>query len=211
MKTLSAKGIIGGRIFITSVAVTLLAGLISAKAGLTFLSSTYTVGHAPNCATAADVNGDGSLDLISANYADNALTVLTNSGGGIFSSNATIKVGIGPASVIAADISGNGKVDLVCANYGAGGGKTVTILTNNGSGVFGSNATITVGIGPYCVIAADLKGAGKLDLVTANIGTNANGNTLTILTNNGLGVLWFQCFAYGGKLSGFRHGSGREW
>jgi hypothetical protein len=160
----------------------------NAKAAFTFLSSSYAVGHAPNCVTAADVNSDGRLDLISANYTDNTLTILTNNGGG-FGSNATLNVGKNPTSVVAADIRGIGKVDLICANYGAGGGKTLTIFTNDGNGIFGSNATLNAGLGPYFVTVGDLKGIGKLDLICANAGTNGNGTTLTIFTNNGSGVL----------------------
>ena len=64
----------------------------------------------------------------------------------------------------------------------------LTIMTNNGSGVFGSNATYNVGTLPYCVIAVDVNGDCKPDLISANTGTN----TLTVLTNNGGGV-----FGYG--------------
>ena len=62
-------------------------------------------------------------------------------------------VGANPHSVAAADINGAGKVDLICANYV---GNSLTVLTNNGSGTFGSNATYTVGSEPISVVAADL-------------------------------------------------------
>jgi hypothetical protein len=57
------------------------------------------------------------------------------------------------------------------------------VLTNNGSGGFGSNATYAVGNGPYSVVAADVNKDGRLDLVCPN----NNDNTLTVLTNNGSG------------------------
>jgi len=148
---------------------------------LVFATNNYTVGNGPGCVVAADVNGDGNLDLISANYADNTLTVLTNNGNGVFGFNATLNVGNGPRCVVAADVKGDGKIDLVCANAGA---NTLTVLTNNGSGVFGSNATYSVGSQPSCVAAADLRGSGKPDLISANYGTL----TLTVLTNNGSGL-----------------------
>ena len=88
----------------------------------------------------------------------------------------TLTVGGGPLLVVAVDFNGDGKLDLIS-------GPTPTVLTNNGSGGFGSNATLTVGSRPLCVVAADVNGDGKLDLISAN----ENDNTLTVLTNNGHG------------------------
>ncbi|HEX3890747.1 MAG TPA: VCBS repeat-containing protein [Verrucomicrobiae bacterium] len=150
-------------------------------------NATYTVGAGPFSVVAADVNGDGKLDLISANvgnYNGNTLTVLTNNGSGNFCSNATYTVGADPISVVAADVNGDGKLDLITANNVNVNTGTLTVLTNNGDGGFGFNATYTLGVGATCVIAADVKGDGKVDLITANQGYN----TLTVLTNNGSGV-----------------------
>ena len=158
-----------------------------------FQSTTLKTGANPYCVIQADVNGDGKLDLISANSGNGSghtLTVLTNSGNGIFGvnsifgSNATYTVGSNPESVVAADVNNDGKIDLISANFGSGIGNTLTVLTNNGSGIFGSNATYTVGEGPQSVIAADINGDGKIDLVTANY----NNASLTVLTNNGSGI-----------------------
>src|ERR1035441_7007015 len=60
--------------------------------GLTFTTNTYPVGSGPTVAV-ADVNRDGRLDLITANYNTNTLTVLTNNANGGFGSNATLTVG----------------------------------------------------------------------------------------------------------------------
>ena len=157
--------------------------------GVSFTTNAYNVGGNPGSVVAADINGDGKVDLITANNGS-SLTILTNDGSGNFGSNATVGVGFDPYCVIAADINGDGKPDLITANIGIGsiGNNTLTVLTNNGSGGFGSNATLTVGVGPYDVIAADVNGDGKVDLITANFGsTYPKGNTLTVLTNNGSG------------------------
>ncbi len=100
------------------------------------LASTTIVGNYAVAVVAADVNGDGKLDLVSANDNDNTLSILTNNGSGGFVLASTPGVGNNPYSVIAADLNGDGKVDLVCANYGRGGGNTLSVFTNNGSGGF---------------------------------------------------------------------------
>jgi len=152
--------------------------------GVFGFNARIAVGKAPDWVIAADVNGDGHMDLITANNETNTLTVLTNNGTGVFGSNATLTVAGIPNWVAAADLNGDGKLDLISANggnYGTapGNGNSLTILTNNGSGVFGSNVTITVGIGAINVLAADLNADGKPDLVAANY----YDNTLTVLMN----------------------------
>jgi hypothetical protein len=146
--------------------------------------TTLNVGANPYSVVAVDVNGDGKLDLISANAGADTLTVLTNNGSGVFGSNATLSVGSEPFSVVAADVNGDGKPDLICANYNS---STLTVLTNNGSGGFGFSATLPLSAGsnPYYVTAADINGDGKPDLICSD---TLGGNTLTVFTNNGSGV-----------------------
>ena len=154
-------------------------------------TNTYPVGIGPNNVSAVDVNGDGKLDLVSANdgahFDGDTLTVLTNSGNGLFGSNAVYTVGRAPF-VTAANLHDGGRPDLITANFYD---STVTVLTNNGSGGYGSNALYSVGNGPFNIVAADVDHDGKLDLITANDGTSFDGNTLTVLTNNGSGVFGF--------------------
>lgn len=147
-------------------------------------NATYSVGYGP-FVLAADLRNLGRPDLVTANFATNTVTVLTNDGSGNFSLSGTYTVGDGPFNVAAADVNGDGWRDLITANDG-GNGNTITVLTNNGSGQFGFNATYTVGHLPF-VYAVKLRGNGPPDLVTANYGDN----TLTVLTNNGQGGFAF--------------------
>src|SRR5665213_2424736 len=142
-------------------------------------NATYTVGSAPYSVIAADVNGDGKLDLISANHYDKTLSVLTNNGSGSFGSNATYAVGLVPVSVVAADVNHDGHMDLICANSR---GSSLSVLTNDGSGGFVLASTLATPQ-PNSVAVADVNDDGYVDLICANEGYG----TLSVFTNNGYG------------------------
>ena len=81
----------------------------------------------------ADVNGDGKIDLVSANHGASSLSVMTNNGSGGFVLSSSPTIGTLSQLVIAADVNGDGKPDLISANTG---NNTLSVLTNNGSGSF---------------------------------------------------------------------------
>jgi hypothetical protein len=164
---------------------TLLASLLfsaqrTVAQSLAFKTNNCVVGKTPRCVVAADVNGDGNPDLVSANYDANTLTVLTNNGSGGFGSNATYSVGMAPICVVAADVNNDSASDLIVANFAA---NSLIVLTNNGSGTFGSNATLAVNPSPYCIAAADVNNDGKSDLIAAC----CYDASIEVFTNNGSG------------------------
>jgi hypothetical protein len=149
-------------------------------AGTFAVSQTVNIASLPDGVTAADLNGDHLADLIVANTVTNYLSILTNAGGGTFVLATNVTVENGPRSSAAADF-GRGVVDIVSANYNDA---TLTLLTNNGAGAFGSNALYTMDGSVQAIVAADVNGDSKLDLVMAVDGYVG----VTVMTNKGNGT-----------------------
>jgi hypothetical protein len=150
-----------------------------------------TVGPAFLFVTAADINGDGWVDLICASQAG-TLTVLTNNGSGgfVLSDTITLKSGSEPVSVTVADIYNNGRPALISANQGL---DTLIVYTNAGGGLFGSNATCHIQSGSYSLTTADINGDGFVDLICACYNPAAVSGTVIVLTNNGGGAFTAAC------------------
>jgi len=151
------------------------------------LNSTLPVPGPVYSMAAADVNLDGTLDLLVANQNDGSVTVFTNTGSGSLVSNATYIVS-GPFvlhGIAVADINNDGYPDLI-ANRPAGfPTQALSIWTNNGSGVFGSNTVVAVGLGGSSLIAADFNGDGFIDL--AALDSSDRPGIVSIVTNSSSG------------------------
>src|SRR5262249_1936709 len=148
----------------------------------------YVTGSSPEAVALADYDGDGKLDLASANYGGNNITVYLGAGAGVFSGRVDIPVGsnFNPNWIATTDLNGDSKPDLATANYGTG---TVSVFLNSGSGSFAAPVTYpalanTSG-GLYDIVAADFNKDGKQDLAVAN---HSNGRT-GIYLGNGDGTL----------------------
>jgi len=141
---------------------------------------TYAAGSAPSSVYAADLDGDGDLDLATANESSGSVSVLLGNGDGTFAAQTTYTVGDSPGPVFAADLDGDGDLDLATANSGS---NNVSVLLGSGDGTFAAQATYTAG-DPYSVYAADLDGDGDLDLATANY----NSDNVSVLLGNGDGT-----------------------
>ena len=88
------------------------------------------VGTNPFWVVAADFNGDGKVDLATANYGDNTVTIALGDGKGGFAATASAPpTDIHPAALAAADFNRDGQLDLVTVNAGA---NDVSILLQQG-------------------------------------------------------------------------------
>jgi hypothetical protein len=141
------------------------------------------LGPLPFSITAADVNGDGKVDLVCASQNSATLTVLTNNGSGGFALASSPNLGATSAeTIIAVDLNGDGKPDLVCPIYT---GQQLLVWTNIGNGQFKLSLTNFVSSFPASVTAADVNNDGRLDLLSADYGLFETPNTLiTVLTNS---------------------------
>ena len=76
---------------------------------------------------AADVDSDGSTDLVTANRGANDVSVLLADDDGRFQQQSRIRVGRTPTGLAIDDLDADGSLDLVTANRGS---KTVTVMLN---------------------------------------------------------------------------------
>jgi FG-GAP-like repeat/FG-GAP repeat len=130
----------------------------------------------PNSIAIADVNGDGTPDLLVATTADQgnvhnpgfANVILGNHGSaGTFQTGVRYPTtGNDPSSIAVADLTHSGSLDLVVANFGAG---SVSVFMHGASpGTYQTAVNVTTGGQPNQVVIGDINGDGKPDLVIAD-------------------------------------------
>src|SRR5688572_27522957 len=71
----------------------------------------YAVGTNPQAVAAADFNGDGKLDLVTANAGSNDVSVRLGNGTGGFGAAGHFATGAKPLSVAVGDFNNDGKLD----------------------------------------------------------------------------------------------------
>jgi hypothetical protein len=145
-----------------------------------FLTPPTAVGDRASPNEPGDFNRDGIVDFCVANINDNTISVLLGNGDGSFQPQQLITVGATPRGVAVLDVDGDGDMDIVNAN--AGGLGNMSLLLNDGNGIFGLPTFFEGGgTNEWALAAADMNDDGLLDLV---IGCQGSG---TIVVQEGVG------------------------
>ncbi len=134
-----------------------------------------------NSVAVGDLNLDGNLDLVTANFNDNSVSVLLGDGNGGFTTLAPRAVGVFPDKAVIADFNKDGQPDVAVSNCGS---NSVSVLLGNGVGGFLSRTDLPTSGGPNWVASADLNEDGNLDLVTAAFDGFVT-NAVSVLLGNG--------------------------
>ncbi|MEG4521442.1 DUF4347 domain-containing protein [Microcoleus sp. C2D2] len=150
------------------------------------VGSNFGVGLNPSSVAVADFNGDGNLDLATANQNSiqtGNVSILLGNGNGTFGAATNLSEGSNPTFVVVGDFNKDGKSDLATASFSS---DTVSVLLQHPNGTFGAATNFSVGDGPNCIAIGDFNGDNNLDLATSN--QNSKDVSIILLGNEGGGL-----------------------
>ncbi|MFG0307335.1 MAG: FG-GAP-like repeat-containing protein [Phycisphaerales bacterium JB040] len=134
----------------------------------------------PLSISAADLDGDGDLDLAVSRLSSTGPNVATmmNTGDGTLAPATTFTAGSIPY-VTTGDVNGDGDADLVTVNLSSA---SASVFLNNGSGGFGAPVAYPIGSSPRAPLLADLDGDGSRDVIATR------GASVSFILNSGVGA-----------------------
>ncbi|MGE0431965.1 MAG: FG-GAP-like repeat-containing protein [Planctomycetota bacterium] len=154
---------------------------------------TFVTGNGPRAIIAVDLDGDGILDLVTADETGNSISVLIGNaaspaiGDGTFAAGVAYPVGgAGPRSLTVGDFNNDGVPDIATANASSNDASLLIGKTTGdglGNGTFGAGTLFSAGVEPTGITVGDVNGDGVLDLLVSN----ALSDDIVVLTGNNRG------------------------
>ncbi|MBI3820514.1 MAG: VCBS repeat-containing protein [Planctomycetes bacterium] len=155
----------------------------------------------------ADMNLDGNLDVVCANYfyISSDITISFGDGTGLFGRPLQFKVDAAPTWVAVGDVNGDGFPDAATCHPEAGGASTysdyIVWLQGDGTGLLNPGGKITTGLAPYRIFTKDLNGDGLDDLLAprskrrgfAWVPGRAAGPNRVFVLRTGDAPIWAEC------------------
>ncbi len=145
----------------------------------------FETGSRPTCLTICDVDGDGKPDLVVSNFYSNTVSVFRNISvpdtitADSFAPRVDFTTGANPVGVDVGDVDGDGKPDLAVINSNDNSISVFRNISTPGNISFAPRIDFVTGTYPNSIIAGDMDGDGKPDLVI----TNSNDNTISVFRN----------------------------
>ncbi len=152
---------------------------------VSFGQASSSAGGVPASLVAADLNGDGKLDLATLDGSQTgSLAVLLGNGDGTFQPPVMYSVGFLPFGLLAADFNGDGHLDIALTAFSNDGSEMVSVMLGNGDGAF--QTPIDTGLGSGLSVAGmasgDFNGDGRSDVAVSE------GLDVLVLLGNGDGT-----------------------
>lgn len=161
--------------------------LLTGKGDGTFNAPFRTaIGTDASAMQAADLNGDGRLDVVAANPCGHAVTVFLGDGAGALAAPASYPLAAAGQfdqagrDLQLADFNSDARPDVVVTN---GNIDSIEALLGNGAGGFGIPVVFGSGYAPVSVAVGEFNGDGRPDVAIAHFGGAFNSGYQTVMLN----------------------------
>jgi FG-GAP-like repeat len=112
-----------------------------------------------------DLDGDGDRDLVAVGNATAREVAVFSNTGGTFAFSREYLVAGTPGAVVLARLDSDAGLDVAVS---ASADNSVSVLWNTGTGVLSAPVRLATAAAPYPLVAGDVNGDGRIDLLTAH-------------------------------------------
>jgi hypothetical protein len=142
------------------------------------LATQFGTGDYPTGGAAIDMNKDGILDIVTADYHGDSVSVLLGMGAGALRPKSTYPTveGAETSNLAVGDLNGDAIPDIVATNPSA---SSTSLFLANADGTLKPGVQIPVGVAgsgaPFSAAIGDFNGDGRNDIAVANMGDRSIG------------------------------------